>query len=385
MRRLITPHGIASIACIGAAAMSLPHVAQAQSSYQYVELRPTTSTAPSLARLDSFYGLYVNNSGKVAGMAQVKVGVSFNVRYLKFEDVYNDLPTVWSTSGVPTQLGLGTDKRTSRYEVNGMNNLGQVVGISPNPQSVPTLWSNTGKRSVLDTRSGSARAINDAGTVVGMALGTASTSNPNPFRATLWRNGSAQDLHAALGLNDKQTSVATTINAQGTVGVEVDEGQRCMVLQGSTVLTLEKPDYQTCKVIRVADDGRVFGRLIYIYDRPESLYKVGDPPVVWVQGKLNPLPTQPYPYPFPAPVADPGTVAVIKSVNASGVATGFDGSGPVIWRNGVEVPFTTPVSGSISAPGYQLGSISAISDNGRMVVCLGNSGSLNCGLLVPKP
>lgn len=382
MRRLTTP---ISLACIGAAALSLPHAAQAQSSYQYVELRPTTSTAPSLASVESFFGLYVNNSGKVAGVARVKSGTYFNLRGLRFEDTYNNLPTVWSTTGVPTQLGLGTDKKTARYAVNGLNNLGQVVGISPNPLSVPTLWSNTGKRTVLDTRSGSAQAINDAGTVVGMALGTASTTNPNPFRATQWRNGTALDLHASLGLSNSQTSVATSINAQGTVGVEVDNGQQCLVLQGSAVLKLEKPDYQTCEVIRVADDGRVFGRLSYIYGTPESLYKVGDPPVVWVQGKLSPLPTQPYPYPFPEPVSDPGTVAVIKSVNASGVAAGFDGSGPVTWRNGVQVPFTTPVSGSISGPGYQLGSISAISDNGRMVVCLGNSGRLNCGLLVAKP
>ncbi len=382
MRRI---HTHITTACIGAAALSVSAAAQAQSAYQYVELRPTTSTAPSLARVDSFYGLYVNNSGKVAGVAQVKSGVYFNLRGLRFEDTYNDLPTVWSTTGVPTQLGLGTDKKTARYAVNGLNNPGQVVGVSPNPLSVPTLWSNTGKRSVLDTRSGSARAINDAGTVVGTVLGTVSASNANPFRATLWRNGTAVDLHAPLGLSDSQTSVATSINAQGAVGVEVDGGQQCLALQGSAVLKLDKPDYQTCNVIRVADDGRVFGRLSDIYGTPESMYKVGDPPVVWVQGKLSTLPTQPYPYPFPAPVADPGTVAVIKSVNASGVATGFDGSGPVTWRNGVEVPFTTPVSGLPTYSGYQLGSISAISDNGRMVVCLGNSGSLTCGLLVAKP
>jgi hypothetical protein len=383
MRRLTTP---ISLACIGAAALSLPHVAQAQSSYQYVELRPTTSTAPSLSSVDSFYGLYVNNSGKVAGVARVKSGIYFNLRGLRFEDTYNNLPTVWSTSGVPTQLGLGTDKKTARYEVNGLNNLGQVVGISPNPLSVPTLWSNTGKRTVLDTRSGVARAINDAGTVVGgVAPPSGSAVSTNAYQAVMWRNGGAVDLHASAGLSASQVSVATSINAQGAIGVEVDFGKQCLVLQNGAVLKLEKPDYQTCEVIRVADDGRVFGSLSYIYDRPESLFKVGDPPVVWVQGKLSLLPTQPYPYPFPEPVADPGTVAVIKSVNASGVATGFDGSGPVTWRNGVEVPFTTPVSGSISAPGYQLGSISAISDNGRMVVCLGNSGSLNCGLLVPKP
>jgi uncharacterized membrane protein len=385
MRRFSVPLSIVSLACTGAAALFLPQVAQAQSSYQYVELKPTTSTTPSPAAIDTLYGLYVNNSGKVAGLAHVKVGASFSLWALKSVDIYNDLPTVWSTSGVPTQLGLGADKKSLAHAVYGLNNSGQVVGASPNPARVPTLWSSTGKRSVLDTRMGDARAINDAGTVVGTIRGTASAANADPYRATLWRNGTPTDLHAQLGLSESQNSVATSINAQGAIGMEINGGQQCLVLQNGNVLKLEKPDDQTCAVARVADDGRVYGRLIYINGTPESLTKVGDPPAVWTQGKLSALPTQPYPYPFSAPVADPGTVAVIKSVNASGVATGFDGSGPVTWRNGLEVPFTTPVSGLPPINGYQIGSISAISDNGKMVVCLGNSGSLNCGLLVPKP
>jgi hypothetical protein len=380
MRRLRTH---ISIACVGAAASALPHVAQAQSSYQYVELRPTTSTAPSFASVDPVYGLYVNNSGKVAGMARVKVGVYFNLWALKIEDTYNSLPTVWSTTGVPTQLGLGTDKKTSGYAVFGLNNPGQVVGVSPNPLNVPTLWSSTGKRSVLDTRAGSARAINDAGTVVGTVLGSAPTANFNPHRATMWRNGTTTDLHAQLGLSDSQYSVATAINTQGAIGVEVDGGQQCLVLQNGTVVKLEKPDYQTCKLMRVADDGKAFGSVSYVYGTPESLYKVGSPPVVWVQGKLSALPTQPYPYPNPLP--EPGTLAMVKSISAAGVATGYDESGPVTWRNGIETPFTTPVSGLPPYSGYQIGSITGISDNGRMVVCLGNSGGLNCGLLIAKP
>lgn len=366
--------------------MSLPMATQAQSAYQYVELKPTTSTKLGLSRVDSFFGLHVNNSGKVAGLAYVKSGTYFNIRALRFEDTYNSLPTVWSTTGTPTQLGLGTDKKTATYEVNGLNNLGQVVGASPNPQTVPTLWSSTGKRSVLDTRSGVARAINESGVVVGgVAPPTAPTGSTNFYQAVMWRNGVAVDLHTSAGLSASQGSLATAINAQGAIGMEVDFGKQCLVLQNGTVLKLEKPDYQTCKVIRVADDGKVYGRLRWVSGAPESLYKVGDPPVVWVQGKLNALPTQPYPYLFPAPVADPGTVAVIKSVNAAGVATGFDASGPVTWRNGAQTPFTTPVSGLPPYSGYQIGSLSAISDNGRMVVCLGNSGSLNCGLLVAKP
>jgi hypothetical protein len=383
MRRLRTQISIASIACIGAVAVSLSAAAQAQTSYQFVELRPTTSTALSLASVDSVYGLYVNNSGKVAGRAHVKVGLYFNLWALRIEDVYNSLPTVWSTAGVPTQLGLGTDKKTSGYAVYGLNNPGQVVGVSPNPLNVPTLWSSTGKRSVLDNRAGSARAINDAGTVVGTVLGSPQTANFNPYRATMWRNGATIDLHAQLGLSDTQYSVATAINAQGAVGVEVDGGKQCLVVQDSMVLKLEKPDYQTCSLIRVTDDGKVFGTVSYVYESPESLYKVGSPPVVWVQGKLSTLPTQPYPYPNPLP--NPGTLAMVKSVNAAGVATGYDESGPVTWRNGVETPFTAPVSGTPPVNGYQVGSIAAISDNGRLVVCLGNSGMLNCGLLVPKP
>lgn len=375
-----------STACIGVA-LALPGIqAQAQSAYQYVELKPTTSTRPSLSRVESSFGLHVNNSGKVAGLAFVKSGTYFNFRALRFEDTYNRLPTVWSSTGVPTQLGLGTDKKTAQYAVHGMNNLGQVVGASPNPLNVPTLWSNTGKRSVLDARRGVARAINDGGVVVGgVTPPTAPAGSINTYHAVMWRNGSAIDLHSAAGLGASQASVATSINAQGAVGVEVDFGKQCLVVHNDTVLKLEKPDYQTCKVIRVADDGKVYGQLRWVYGAPESLYKVGDPPVVWVQGNLSALPTQPYPYPFPAPVADPGTVAEIKSVNASGVATGFDASGPVTWRNGTQTPFTSSVSGLPPYSGYQIGSLSAISDNGRMVVCLGNSGSLNCGLLVAKP
>jgi hypothetical protein len=72
MRRLRTQ---ISIACIGAAAVLLSTTAHAQSAYQYVELKPTTSTKPSLAKVDAFFGLHVNNSGKVAGLAYVKVGL----------------------------------------------------------------------------------------------------------------------------------------------------------------------------------------------------------------------------------------------------------------------------------------------------------------------
>lgn len=354
-----------------AALCGLPTWAMAQTSYQYVALVPTTSASPGLSRVEASLGLHVNRSGKVAGLAFVKSGVYFNWRALRYDATYNALPTVWSPTGQPTPLELGTDKKTSTYAVHGINNAGLVVGASPNPNTVPTLWNASGKRAVLDQRTGRARAINDSGVVVGSVVASGSQELSALQRATMWRNGVATDLHAQLNLGPDRSSVARSINASGAIAIQVDADAQCHVLSQGVAQPLATPPGHRCRIVRLADDGRVYGDVI------DALgYRH---PTVWTQGQAQTLPTE------PPPPDVPGPLALMKAANASGVAVGFDQSGPVVWRNGGQSAFTTPVTGLPRDIGLPIGSIEAISDDGKLVVGLGPRGLVGWGLLLPRP
>lgn len=357
-------------ACL-AALCGLPTWAMAQTSYQYVALVPTTSSSPGLARVEADRGLHVNRSGQVAGLAFVKSGVYFNWRGLRYDATYNALPTVWSPTGQPTSLALGTDKKTSTYWVHGINNAGLVVGASPNPNTVPTLWQASGKRTVLDPRTGQARAINDSGVVVGSVVSSGTVELSALQRATLWRNGMATDLHAQMNLGAAQSSVAQSINASGAIAVQVDAGAQCQVLSQGVSQTLAMPPGYRCRVVRLADDGRAYGD---VTDAQGYQH-----PTVWTQGQPQTLPTE------PPPPEVPGPLALMKAANASGVAVGFDQSGPVVWRNGGQTPFTSPVIGLPQNIGLPIGTIVAISDDGKLVVGLGPRGLVGWGLLLPRP
>lgn len=102
----------------------------------------------------------------------------------------------------------------------GINNSGQVVGVSPvGGRDLATLWSGTAATylSTPDGSSSSALAINDMGQVVGyQVVGSITTGFPH---ATLWNGAAAPiDLHTASGIPERFThSVATGINDAGQV------------------------------------------------------------------------------------------------------------------------------------------------------------------------
>jgi probable HAF family extracellular repeat protein len=110
--------------------------------------------------------------------------------------------------------GFGT--LFSTVSINGLNNRGQVIGLSPlagDQMAHPFLWDD-GKLIDLTAQSGgliaTANAINDAGEVVGAAV----FPNQPLQHAYLWRNGAATDLGT---LGDDCTSEAFAINSRGQV------------------------------------------------------------------------------------------------------------------------------------------------------------------------
>ena len=150
--------------------------------------------------------LFVNERGQVAGWA-----------------LLNSIPN--QTTGIPTQhpflwengvmKDLGTIGGTAVFEVNSLNNRGQVAGgmnVAGDQSYHPFLWDGQSLKDLgtLGGNFGVANWLNEAGAVTGWANLPGDLTN----HAFLWRHGSITDLGVLPG---DQCSIAWVINSREQV------------------------------------------------------------------------------------------------------------------------------------------------------------------------
>ena len=368
-------HASLRLGSLGALAMAavalmagLP--AHAQSSYKFTALQQATTGAEAYA---------IGNTGQVIGRLTKSTGVQIVPPTYKLETTYSVFATVWSAAGTPTEVPIASALRKYAQSLQGItdiNNSGVVVGFSATSRTtnaVPAKWVNN-TRTALDTRRGSAMGINDTGVIVG-SVDALLPSGESVYRATLWRNGQATDLHALLGLPATTSSGAVAINNRDQVLVTTrpayGEVGPCYLITGGSVQTLAAPPGQGCDGQGLSDAGVVAGNVW------NNAAPYGSSPARWVNGVVQVLPS------LPATAAYPSGSAIVSSVNKDGVIVGEDQGKPVRWVNGVQQVLSTPVTGLPA--GATLGGIVDISDNGKLLVQFYGSSGRAFGVLNPQP
>lgn len=91
-------HPIRSTLALAAALSLLSAPALAQSTYQFVEIKPLAADA---AKSHSLWPVAVNNSGTVVGEVFKQTGSIFKLLAFRFEPEFNNVPTTWSATGQP--------------------------------------------------------------------------------------------------------------------------------------------------------------------------------------------------------------------------------------------------------------------------------------------
>jgi probable HAF family extracellular repeat protein len=158
------------------------------------------------------FALLVNNHGQVTGWSYTNSIVNATTGLPTFH------PFLWEKG--KGMLDLGTLGGTVAQAVNGMNELGQVVGsttLAGDEVHHPFLWD--GRRMIdLGTfggNNGEADWVNDAGEVVGIAQRPEfCTTGPGGGEAFLWRRGILERLGTTAGLNNSE---GVYVNSKGQV------------------------------------------------------------------------------------------------------------------------------------------------------------------------
>ncbi len=229
--------------------------------YTYTDLKVNLFT-PSNSDVMA-YGL--NASGQVAGgiSKSTKVYDSGSKRWLA---VTSQTPVVWSNKGAPSVLGMpkavnGTPATATAWAI---NTPGTAVGEA---NGSPSSWNTAGALSMLDTRPGVAKVINDSG-VVGGRVSQADIRdgilfNMDDRRATLWHNGVAQDLQQLLPRgNGAEGSEVGALNNAGTVGINglpylSNRLGACWLFKDGLITSLQNAQGEGCKILAIADDDTV--------------------------------------------------------------------------------------------------------------------------------
>jgi hypothetical protein len=360
--------------CLAALAVSalmacLP--AHAQSSYKFTELKQAATLNSEV--------FAIGNTGQAIGRLTKATGYQIVPPTFKLETTYSVFATVWSATGTPTEVPIASALRKTAQSSQGIfdiSNSGVVVGFSSPSSSanaVPSKWVSN-KVTTLDTRRGAAMGINDSGVIVGEVEALLPTGESR-YRATLWRNGQATDLHALLGLPATTGSVAVAINNRDQVLVTTTpaygEYGPCYVLTGSSMQTLAAPAGQGCRGEGLSDTGVAAGN-VWNNSAP-----YGSSPARWVNGVVQVLPS------LPATPSNPMGSAQVNSINKDSVIVGEDQGKPVRWINGVEQVLTTPITGLPA--GAALAGVVDISDTGLLLVQFHGSSGRSFGVLSPQP
>jgi hypothetical protein len=338
------------------------HTAQAQSSYKYTDLKLSTLSASNA----DVFPHSINTVGQVGGSVRKPVRV-YNASSRTWSTVWPYTPVRWSASGAPTTLGMpkGINGSPATANVWSINSAGATVGEA---NGSPAAWNASGALTALDTRPGVARFINDSGVAAGVVeqadIQDGILLNMEKRRATVWRNGSPEDLQASLPRgNGAQGSEVGGLNNAGTVGLNVvnylsARYGACWLLKGTTLNNLQNAQGDGCQIRGVAEDDTV--ALVHQHYTPNC-----DPqtaacqlPVftysVWRQGQQFTL---------------PGTIEALNP-DGSLILTGVTSSTGLIpralWRDGSVAPLTFNVS---NPPGGTLiaDRVDAVNRNGQIV------------------
>jgi hypothetical protein len=207
---------------------------------------------------NTVHALALNELGVSVGSVD-KTTTYYDVGRRAWTTLTYPTPARWSATGTITALKLPSGTRVSGT-ARAINGSGVAAGDAAGQ---PAQWSSAGAYTRLDTRPGSAWALNDTGVVVGEVSVTdivdGIVTDPEPRRATLWRNGQVQDLQSRLPAT-VIGSRAVAVNARGDVAVEsvapfAARSTGCYLLSDSQTVALNRAGQTGCAILGVADDG----------------------------------------------------------------------------------------------------------------------------------
>lgn len=374
-------HGLLSVwVVLQVAAMP----AQAQSSYDFVELRSAWLATSELTNPQSGK-MAVGPSGVVVGSVRKITGYVPDIFSFKFVPVYAVSATQWPAgSGNPSTLATpaGTvSSATSGTVARAIDASGRVAGLrhinAPEgfvaPQ--PVLWVQ-GAPMVLSTQYGSAEAVHATAGVVGYRLRSAGEvpvvngiTLAGVRQAVAWRDGAHADLHPP-GLPTSVSSEAVAVNGLGQIAIVTRDTLTsrpgaCYLYNQGVFQVLPTPTGAGCRITGLNELGVAVGEL-----RPAGSDQ--EQGVWWSNGQMQALPTGFTP----------------TGINRSGLIVGRMAAGAAVWKQGAAVQaLTGKVKGVPS--GAQIVDVLDVNDQGRMTVAAhfpksGGGQTVRWGVVTPQ-
>lgn len=358
--------------------------AQAQSSYDFVELRSAWLATSELTNPQNDK-MSLSSAGVAVGSVRKITGYVPDIFSFKFVPVYALSATQWPAgSGNPTTLTTpsGTvSSATSGTVARAIDASGRVAGLrhinAPEgfvaPQ--PVLWTQ-GSPTVLSTQYGSAEAVHVAGGVVGYRVRSAvevpmvnGVTLAGVRQAVAWRDGAHIDLHPP-GLSPAVNSEAVAVNGLGQIAIVTRDAftgrpGACYLYAQGVFQALPAPAGAGCRITGLNELGVAVGQL-----RPAGSDQ--DEGVWWPQGQMQPLPAGFLP----------------SGINRSGLIVGRTTSGAAVWKQGGAVQaLTGRVKGMPS--GAQVVGVADVNDQGRMIVAAhfpksGGGQTVRWGVVTPQ-
>ncbi len=392
MRLHIHPLGRAlALAALGAATLGV----QAQSSYSYLPLKPSSALGSSRPQ-----PRFINSKGVVAGTSDIAVNARWTFSSLfglqVTADRWTTVGTTWSRTGTLTLLDDGKAPATGLYAVGGINASGLVVGRTQAGQAMTVL----GKTKTLlpnADNNGMALGVNDQGLVVGLTAG----------HAHLWRAGQAIDLHPASSPLPYSEAVAinnankVAITLKGSARDEFDRlvllPQACATWTDSVLRPLSSASHRWCRLQGLSDRDVAIGQIGPGEATASAVDETTLVGVTW-QGQGEP---QALPLPAGWVVASGTRVRLVpRGINSLGVVVGdivtatpspsvpgafYETQEAFVHRNGQTYALSKLLKG-LSKTAKAWGAW-AINDEGRIVVEMGGlpSSTSSRGVLTPNP
>lgn len=358
--------------------------AQAQSSYDFVELRAAWLATSELTNPQGGK-MGLGASGSAVGSVRKITGYVPDVFGFKLVPVYALSATQWPAgSGNPTTLAApsGTvSSATSGSVARAIDASGRVAGLrhinAPEgfvaPQ--PVLWTQ-GAPTVLSSQYGSAEAVHATGGVVGYRVRSAAevpmvngVTLAGVRQAVAWRDGAHIDLHPP-GLSPAVSSEAVAVNGQGQIAIVTSDALTgrpgaCYLHVQGVFQVLPTPAGAGCRITGLNELGVAVGHM-----RPAGSDQ--DEGVWWPQGQIQSLPAGFLP----------------SGINRSGLVVGRTTAGAAVWKQGGTVQALTGRVKGVPI-GAQVVGVVDVNDQGRMIVVAhfpksGGGQTVRWGVVTPQ-